>query len=71
MNNYDNEIFDETIYIINMKMNELKLLQLENRHMIMKLKEDNNQIKKSIKCLSIIILVNFVGIVFCFGYIYF
>lgn len=62
MNNYDNEIFDETIYIINMKMNELKLLQLENRHMIMKL-------KKTIKVLAVFLFINSIGIIYKYYHI--
>lgn len=62
MNNYDNEIFDETIYIINMKMNELKLLQLENRHMIMKL-------KKTIKVLTVFLFINSIGIIYKYYHI--
>ena len=62
MNNYDNEIFDETIYIINMKMNELKLIQIENTYMIMKL-------KRTIKVLSVFLFINSIGIIYKYYHI--
>ena len=42
---------DEAIDIINMKINELKSIQINNTYLIVKLKDENNQIKRSIKCL--------------------
>lgn len=61
---------DEAIDVINMKINELKSIQLNNTYLIMKLRDENHQIKRTIKCLSAIILVNCIGIVSCLGYIY-
>jgi len=61
---------DDAIDVINMKINELKSIQMNNTYLIMKLKDENNQIKRTIKCLSVMILVNCVGIVSCLGYIY-
>jgi len=61
---------DEAIDVINMKINELKSIQLTNTYLIVKLKDENNQIKKTIKCLCTVILINCVGIASCLGYIY-
>jgi RNA processing factor Prp31 len=61
---------DEAIDIINMKINELKSIQINNTYVIMKLKDENNQIKRTIKCLCTVILINCVGIASCLGYIY-
>jgi RNA processing factor Prp31 len=61
---------DEAIDIINMKINELKSIQMNNTYLIMKLKDENHQIKRTIKCLCTMILINSVGIVSCLGYIY-
>lgn len=61
---------DEAIDIINMKINELKSIQINNTYLIMKLKDENNQIKMSIKYLCTIILINSIGIISCLRYIY-
>ena len=61
---------DEAIDVINMKINELKSIQLTNTYLIVKLKDENNQIKKTIKCLCTVILINCAGIASCLGYIY-
>ncbi len=61
---------DEAIDVINMKINELKSIQLTNTYLIVKLKDENNQIKRTIKCLCTVILINCVGIASCLGYIY-
>jgi prefoldin subunit 5 len=61
---------DEAIDIINMKINELKSIQLNNTYLIMKLKDENYQIKRTIKYLCTMTLINCVGIASCLGYIY-
>lgn len=51
---------DEAIDIINMKINELKSIQINNTYLIVKLKDENNQIKRTIKCLCAMIVFNII-----------
>jgi len=61
---------DDVIDIINMKLNELKSIQINHTYEMMKLKNDNYHIKRTIKVLAAVMLVNCIGIISCLRYIY-